>query len=258
MADRRDAVPRSRPDMAGGNAPGTVQVEGAKELRLAHEATGRRPEGPDGRQQGRRAAGPRREPAPSVPRVSGTLGRSIRLTASRSGASVRAGKGSRALCGPDPFRLEMAQHRPRSRLLFEAIDQRRQEVFDIYNGRVQELVRRLNRRRPSEGERWTTGRFASRTRPSTRCGSSRRHRARASTTSWRPRPGASWRSPLSDDPGAPARRRAGQSSEPSAARVPSWISSSRPRLPLDPHRGRPASLADLAYLDRVGSTRGNR
>ena len=59
----------SRPDMAGATLP-AGPGRGGEGVPARHQADGRRPEGPDGRQQGRRAAGPRGEPS-ARPRVSG-------------------------------------------------------------------------------------------------------------------------------------------------------------------------------------------
>jgi hypothetical protein len=123
-----------------------VTVTGAKELRRAMKRMGA--DLKDLTAVNRAAAQPVLEESRRlVPRVSGTLGRSIRLTASRTGASVRAGKAAVPYAGPIHFgwRRRNIEANP---FLYRAIANRHDEVLSIYNGRVEELVGRLDRETP--------------------------------------------------------------------------------------------------------------
>lgn len=132
--------------MAAQAAPGTVQVEGAKELRRALKKMG--DDLKDLKSLHAAAAKPVLERSRElVPRVSGTLGRSIRISGSTAGASIRAGKRAVPYAGPIHFGWRRRNIEPQP-FLYDALDQRRQEVFDTYNGRIEELVRRLDRETP--------------------------------------------------------------------------------------------------------------
>jgi hypothetical protein len=132
--------------MAAKAAPGSVQIEGATELRRAMKRMGK--DLSDLTQVNREAAKPVLERAKEiVPRRSGTLGRSIRVTASRSGAKVLAGKNGVPYAGPIHFGWP-SRNIESQPFLYDAVADRHGQVVDIYESKIGTLIRRLDAETP--------------------------------------------------------------------------------------------------------------
>lgn len=82
-----------------------------------------------------------------VPYLTGSLSASIRATATQTSGAVLAGKSSVPYAGPIHFGWPGHGISPQP-FLYDALDQRRDEVVDIYERRVEELVRKLDRETP--------------------------------------------------------------------------------------------------------------
>lgn len=124
----------------------SVQVEGAKELRraLKHMNADLKDLSRVHKAAGQSVLDEARE---IVPRVSGVLGRSIRLSATRTRASILAGKSSVPYAGPIHFGWRRRNIEPQP-FLYDALDRRRQEVADVYGDEVGRLVRKVDRETP--------------------------------------------------------------------------------------------------------------
>lgn len=127
------------------NGP-SVEVEGAKELRraLKHMQGDLKDLTRVHKTAGQAVLDEARE---IVPRVSGVLGRSIRVRASTSKASILAGKSSVPYAGPIHFGWRRRNIEPQP-FLYDALDRRRQEVVDVYQDEVGRLVRKVDRETP--------------------------------------------------------------------------------------------------------------
>jgi len=131
--------------MARGGKAG-VEVEGARELRRAM----RRMEADMGdlTDVNRAAAAIVSEAAGDlVPVLTGALHDSIRTTAARTRSAVVAGRGSVPYAGPIHFGWPARGIEPQP-FLYEALDDRRDQVAAAYADRVGDLVRRLDREAP--------------------------------------------------------------------------------------------------------------
>ena len=82
-----------------------------------------------------------------VPRLTGTLASSIRPTATQKEGAVLAGSRSVPYAGPIHFGWPSRNIEPHP-FLYDALDQRRDEVVSVYNDRVEALVRKLDRETP--------------------------------------------------------------------------------------------------------------
>lgn len=128
--------------MAGPGARPTVRVEGATELRRAMRRMGEDlGELRDTHREGAELV--RDEAEGTAPRRSGALSRSHRVQASRTRASVSAGS---RLAYAAVIHFGWPAHRIAPQpWLYEAADDRNDAVRDVYERRVAELVRRLDR-----------------------------------------------------------------------------------------------------------------
>jgi len=75
-----------------------------------------------------------------VPRRSGTLGASVRSTGQAAAGVVRAGRASVPYAGPIHFGWTAHNIAPQP-FLYDALDQRRNEVIDLYQERVDKLIK---------------------------------------------------------------------------------------------------------------------
>jgi hypothetical protein len=82
-----------------------------------------------------------------VPRRSNTLSHSIRIAARPSGASILAGSRLVPYAGPIHFGWRAHNIEPQP-FLFDAIDDRRDEVVRVYEDRIDELVLKVGRETP--------------------------------------------------------------------------------------------------------------
>lgn len=123
-----------------------VEVEGAKELRRALKRMGH--DVKDLTAINRKAAQPVLEKAKDiVPVRSGRLKRSIRLSATQKRAAILAGKSTVPYAGPIHFGWRRRNIEPQP-FLYDALDERRQEVIDVYESHVEALVRRVDAMTP--------------------------------------------------------------------------------------------------------------
>jgi hypothetical protein len=76
-----------------------------------------------------------------VPRRSGTLGDSIRSSGNKSGGVVRAGRARVPYAGPIHFGWPARNIAPQP-FLYDALDDRRSEVIDVYEKRVGDLIKK--------------------------------------------------------------------------------------------------------------------
>lgn len=132
--------------MAGTSAQ--VQVQGAAELRRALKQMG--DDLADLKEAHRAAAESVATEARSrVPVVSGTLLGTIRTSVRQTGASVMAGGGRRRVpyAGPIHFGWHRRHIVPQP-FLYDAMDERRDEVAADYQARVAKLVAELDARTP--------------------------------------------------------------------------------------------------------------
>lgn len=122
-------------------APVGVQVTGAKEFRAALK----RMNGDlrDMQRTNKAATQPVAETARDlVPRITGTLQGTIRATATQTKGMVLAGSRAVPYAGPIHFGWPRRNISPQP-FIYDAADKRRDDVVAIYNGRVEELVRRV-------------------------------------------------------------------------------------------------------------------
>lgn len=82
-----------------------------------------------------------------VPHLTGTLAASIRATATQKEGAVLAGSRAVPYAGPIHFGWPRRNISPQP-FLYDALDDRRDDVVDIYNERVEDLVRALDRMTP--------------------------------------------------------------------------------------------------------------
>jgi HK97 gp10 family phage protein len=123
-----------------------VEVEGAKELRKAMKHMGA--DLKDLTKANKAAAQPVYERSKDiVPHVSGALGRTIRVSATRTRASILAGRNGVPYAGPIHFGWRRRNIEPQP-FLTDALAEKRQEVADIYGAYVGDLVKRLDRETP--------------------------------------------------------------------------------------------------------------
>jgi HK97 gp10 family phage protein len=123
-----------------------VEVTGAKELRKAMKHMGA--DLKDMTKANKAAAQPVYERSKDiVPRVSGVLGRSIRVSATRTRASILAGKGGVPYAGPIHYGWRRRNIEPQP-FLTDALAEKRSEVVDIYGAFIGDLVKRLDRETP--------------------------------------------------------------------------------------------------------------
>lgn len=123
-----------------------VQVTGAKELRkaLRHMGADLKDMQRTNKAAAKVVADRGREIAP---RETGALAGSTRATASQREGAVLAGSRSVPYAGPIHFGWPRHNIEPNP-FLYDAADQRGDEVRDVYERRVSELVRRLDRETP--------------------------------------------------------------------------------------------------------------
>ena len=82
-----------------------------------------------------------------VPRLTGTLALSIRPTASQKEGAVLAGSRSVPYAGPIHFGWPSRNIEP-DPFLYDALGDRRDQVIEVYEARVEALVRKLDRETP--------------------------------------------------------------------------------------------------------------
>lgn len=118
----------------------SIQVDGAKELRRALKAV-------DGGIADLKAAHAEsaevveRRAEQLVPRVSGLLESTIRSAGQAAGGVVRAGRASVPYAGPIHFGWAARNIEPQP-FLYDALDDRRREVVEVYEDRVGKLIRK--------------------------------------------------------------------------------------------------------------------
>jgi len=78
-----------------------------------------------------------------VPRRSGTLGSSIRSTGQAAAGVVRSGRASVPYAGPVHFGWPRRNISPQP-FLYDALDERRGEVLDMYEERVASLIKKYD------------------------------------------------------------------------------------------------------------------
>ncbi len=123
-----------------------VQVTGAKELRAALKHMGA--DLKDLTRTNKAAAQPVAERAREIaPNVSGRLSGSTRATATRTQGLVAAGGSAVPYAGPIHFGWRARNISPQP-FLYDALDQRKDEVVRVYEERVGELVIRVGRETP--------------------------------------------------------------------------------------------------------------
>ncbi len=123
-----------------------VRIRGAKELRraLAHMDDGVQ----DFTQIGRDAAEVVAQFAKGIsPRMDGTLRHSVRTRASKTSASVAAGRKSVPYAGVIHFGWPRHNIEPQP-FLYDALDRRSDEVIKLYEDRITDLVHKLDRETP--------------------------------------------------------------------------------------------------------------
>lgn len=131
--------------MAAGKAA-RVEVTGARELRLALKRMGA--DLKEMQRTNKAAAQPVADRARQiVPHLTGTLSASIRPTATQKEGAVLAGSRAVPYAGPIHFGWPSRNISPQP-FLYNALDDRRDEVLDVYSERVDDLVRRLDRMTP--------------------------------------------------------------------------------------------------------------
>lgn len=124
-------------------AKAAVQVEGAAEFRKAMRHMQR--DLKDLSKVHKAAAQPVYDRAKDiVPRVSGMLGRSIRVSATTTRATIRAGGRGVPYAGPIHYGWRRRNIEPQP-FLTDAIADSRSQVVDIYESHVGDLVRRVDR-----------------------------------------------------------------------------------------------------------------
>lgn len=128
-----------------GTKPG-IEVEGGLQLRRAFKRLG---DGADnlkalhgdlGRMVEETAEG-------LVPRVSGVLGESIRSSSRRTGATVLAGRRAVPYAGPIHFGWRARNIEPQP-FLYDALDERRNDIARKYADGIGDLVERFDRDAP--------------------------------------------------------------------------------------------------------------
>lgn len=123
-----------------------VQVTGAKELRKALRRMGA--DLKDMQRTNKAAAEPVARRAREIaPRLTGRLAGNTRATASQREGAVLVGSRSVPYAGPIHFGWPARNIEPNP-FLYDALDDRRSEVVDIYEARVESLVRKLDRETP--------------------------------------------------------------------------------------------------------------
>jgi hypothetical protein len=131
--------------MARGSKP-AIAVEGARELARALKGL---EGGLDDLKDVHRETGEivAQEAKEIVPHRSGALGRSIRATRRRAGATVAAGRGRVPYAGPIHFGWRRRNIEPQP-FLYEALDRRRDAVIATYHRGVDRLVSDAKRKMP--------------------------------------------------------------------------------------------------------------
>lgn len=132
--------------MAGANAPGTVQVTGAKELRAALKRMGQ--DTADLSAIHREAARVVAEAAEArAPRRSGKLAGTIKGKATKTRAQVVVG--SRLVPHAGPIHFGWLRHNiDPNPFLYDALDDRGTQVVNLYEKRIGDLVERVGRETP--------------------------------------------------------------------------------------------------------------
>ena len=82
-----------------------------------------------------------------VPRLTGALSKTIKSRATKTSARVEAGSRLVPYAGPIHFGWPRRNIEPQP-FLYDALESRRDQVVDVYEKRVSELVRRLDRETP--------------------------------------------------------------------------------------------------------------
>lgn len=85
----------------------------------------------------------KREAMTLVPKRSGALASTLRTAGLQSGGRVRAGLGRVPYAGPIHFGWPARNIRPQP-FLYDALDDRRRQVVDVYEVRVNEWIRRAD------------------------------------------------------------------------------------------------------------------
>jgi hypothetical protein len=123
-----------------------VEVTGAKELRRALKHMGA--DMKDLTRINRAAAEDVAKHARDrAPRRSGRLAKSVKARATRSAGRVQAGSRLVPYAGPIHFGWHRRHISPQP-FIYDALDERRSEVVDLYEKRVAELVVRVGRETP--------------------------------------------------------------------------------------------------------------
>jgi hypothetical protein len=118
-----------------------VQVTGAVEFRAAMKRMGA--DLSDLTKIHREAAKPVLETSRSiVPRVSGTLAGSLRISATKASAKVLSGSAAVPYAGPIHFGWPARNIRPQP-FLYDALDQRADEVVEKYEAHIEALVEKV-------------------------------------------------------------------------------------------------------------------
>jgi hypothetical protein len=132
--------------MARNGGRAGVEVEGGPELRRAFRKLDDR--AADLKPANRAAAElVEREAETLVPRLTGRLARSIRSTASKRVGSVLAGRSMVPYAGPIHFGWRARNIEPQP-FLYDALDNRRDDVVDRYRAAVDTMVRRFEAEAP--------------------------------------------------------------------------------------------------------------
>lgn len=134
--------------MAGKAGRTGVEVEGGPELRRAF---GKLEDRADDLKAAHRSAAElvEREAERIVPHLTGKLERTIRSAVRKTGASVIAGRGSLVpYAGPIHFGWHARNIEPQP-FLYDALDEKREEVVDRYRAAVDSMVRRFDTEAPN-------------------------------------------------------------------------------------------------------------
>ena len=145
MADHRRPHPRRDPVAVAGK-PARIQVEGAAELQRAMKRMGA--DLKDLTKVNRAASDIVAQDARvGAPRLTGALSRTIKPGARKTVGYVQAGSRLVPYAGPIHFGWPRRNIEPQL-FLYDALESRRDQVVDVYEKRVSELVRRLDRETP--------------------------------------------------------------------------------------------------------------
>ena len=132
--------------MAAKGGRAGIEVEGGPELRRAFRKMGERTDMRPAHREAARIVEDRAESI--VPRMTGRLAATIRTLARQTGASVVAGGNSMVpYAGPIHFGWHRHNIEPQP-FLYDALDDRREEVRERYAEEVARLVRRFDKEAP--------------------------------------------------------------------------------------------------------------